>query len=187
VFVTADGGEDLEHFAVRDFDEARSILLQTTVALAVAEEACRFEHRDLHWGNVLISRPDALKSELEAEAAELSTHRLRGVDLHVQKTAGVKVAIIDFTLSRLDLANGGVAFCNLAADPELFEGPKGDCQMETYRRMRKQTGDNWEEHHSKTNAMWVHYLADTMLTKKQVPFTASGKRALQQFRRRALQ
>lgn len=72
---------------------------------------------------------DALKSELEAEAAELSTHRLRGVDLHVQKTAGVKVAIIDFTLSRLDLANGGVAFCNLAADPELFEGPKGDCQV----------------------------------------------------------
>jgi hypothetical protein len=43
---------------VRDFDEARSILLQTTVTLAVAEQECRFEHRDLHWGNVLISRPE---------------------------------------------------------------------------------------------------------------------------------
>lgn len=36
MFVTADGGEDLEHFAVRDFDEARSILLQVREA-ATAE------------------------------------------------------------------------------------------------------------------------------------------------------
>ena len=28
VFVVADGGSDLEHFAVRSFEEARSILLQ---------------------------------------------------------------------------------------------------------------------------------------------------------------
>ena len=39
------------------------------------------------------------------------------------------MAIIDFTLSRLDMETGGVAFCNLAADPELFEGTKGDCQV----------------------------------------------------------
>lgn len=26
------------------------------MTLAVAEEACEFEHRDLHWGNLLISR-----------------------------------------------------------------------------------------------------------------------------------
>ena len=26
------------------------------MALAVAEEACGFEHRDLHWGNLLLQR-----------------------------------------------------------------------------------------------------------------------------------
>lgn len=31
-------------------------LFQVTNALAVAEEAFMFEHRDLHWGNVLISK-----------------------------------------------------------------------------------------------------------------------------------
>ena len=33
--------------------------MQSVLALAVAEEAVQFEHRDLHWGNLLIKRvPD---------------------------------------------------------------------------------------------------------------------------------
>jgi serine/threonine-protein kinase haspin len=32
-------------------------LSQTALALAVAEEALAFEHRDLHWGNIMLSPP----------------------------------------------------------------------------------------------------------------------------------
>jgi hypothetical protein len=32
-------------------------LAQTALALAVAEEAVAFEHRDLHWGNIMLSPP----------------------------------------------------------------------------------------------------------------------------------
>lgn len=44
------------------------------------------------------------------------------------ETAGLRLTLIDFTLSRLATASGAIAFCDLSADPELFNGPKGDCQ-----------------------------------------------------------
>lgn len=41
----------------------------------------------------------------------------------------MQVTLIDFTLSRLVTVTGEVAFCDLAADPELFRGPKGSVQV----------------------------------------------------------
>ena len=51
----------------------------------------------------------------------------RGVQIEME-TAGLCLTLIDFTLSRLQTGNGAIAFCDLSADPELFTGPKGDCQ-----------------------------------------------------------
>jgi len=51
----------------------------------------------------------------------------RGVEVEVA-AEGVGVTLIDFTLSRLVTPDGATAFCDLEADPELFAGPKGDCQ-----------------------------------------------------------
>ena len=74
------------------------------------------------------------------------------------------MSIIDFTLSRLDGGTGGgdededesaAVFCDLNADPELFAGPEGHCQSDTYRKMRDATGGRWERHCPKTNALWL--------------------------------
>ena len=156
---------------------------QCALTLAVGEEALEFEHRDLHWGNLLIARQatgaggadhagaraGALQEELQVPACLCAparsgvaawapahlpppppppappplshstspppntcpTHsgfRLRGVDV-AAPLAGVRMTLIDFTLSRLVLPGGEPAYCNLAADPELFKGPKGDVQV----------------------------------------------------------
>jgi len=45
------------------------------------------------------------------------------------------VTLIDFTLSRLVTVTGEVAFCDLAADPELFKGPKGNIQVGVWHRV----------------------------------------------------
>ena len=52
----------------------------------------------------------------------------RGVPVRTQ-THGVEVTIIDFTLSRLTAASGQVHSCDLSADPALFQGRRGDCQV----------------------------------------------------------
>lgn len=75
---------------IRTSQEARSIFLQVACALAVAESVLEFEHRDLHWGNVLIARK--------------RYHRVRYRLLQHEfdlETVGINVTVIDYTLSRL--------------------------------------------------------------------------------------
>lgn len=173
-FILADGGQDLESFVLSDFDEARSVMIQVTASLAVAEAACEFEHRDLHWGNILLSRD-------KEKTAQFIMH---GKQMEAQ-TFGLSVAIIDFTLSRINTGNQ-VLFLDLSADPALFEGPKRNTQAETYRRMLNVTQGNWEGRYPKTNSLWLHYLADTLLTKKAFRCSPKDKRTLQAFRKRLL-
>lgn len=173
-FILADGGQDLESFVLSDFDEARSVLIQVTASLAVAEAACEFEHRDLHWGNILLSR----------DKTKTAQFIMQGKQMEAQ-TFGLSVAIIDFTLSRINTGNQ-VLFLDLSADPALFEGPKRDTQAETYRRMLNVTQGNWEGRYPKTNSLWLHYLADTLLTKKAFRCSPKDKRTLQAFRKRLL-
>lgn len=90
VFEFSDGGKDLESFEFRALSEAWSVLHQVSLGLAVAENALEFEHRDLHWGNVLISRT----GDEFIESSLLGENR-------IVPTNGVRVSLIDFTLSRL--------------------------------------------------------------------------------------
>ena len=59
-------------------------------------------------------------------------------------------------------------------------------QADTYRRMRKATRGDWSVYTPSTNALWLHYLADVMLTRKRPASSADGLRALRAFRKRAL-
>ncbi|KAL6552327.1 hypothetical protein OROHE_007691 [Orobanche hederae] len=132
VFVQEHGGRDLESFVLLNFDEARSLLVQVTLALAVAEAALEFEHRDLHWGNILLSRKDSATLQFILEGRKLQV-----------KTFGLLISIIDFTLARINTGED-ILFLDLSSDPELFEGPKGDKQADTYRKMRDVTDECWE-------------------------------------------
>ncbi|KAF2307342.1 hypothetical protein GH714_026480 [Hevea brasiliensis] len=132
VFVLQHGGKDLESFVLLNFDEARGLLVQVTAALAVAEAAFEFEHRDLHWGNILLSRSDSATVRFILEGKHMFV-----------KTYGLLISIIDFTLSRINTGED-ILFLDLSSDPYLFKGPKGDKQAETYRKMREVTEDFWE-------------------------------------------
>ncbi|GMN44113.1 hypothetical protein TIFTF001_013304 [Ficus carica] len=163
VFVLAHGGKDLESFVLLNFNEARTLLLQVTAALAVAEAAYEFEHRDLHWGNVLLSRSDSVTVEFNLEGKKMFV-----------KTFGLLVSIIDFTLSRINTGDD-ILFLDLSSDPYLFKGPVGDKQSETYRKMKEVTEDCWEESFPRTNVLWLLYLVDILLLKKSFTWFLSTR------------
>ncbi|KAK6174323.1 hypothetical protein SNE40_017626 [Patella caerulea] len=154
VFEFADGGCDLESFKFDNPLEAKSVLQQSIYALAVAEEAFEFEHRDLHIGNVLVKRTeDEIKSfQLNDETVEIESN-------------GVHVCIIDFTMSRL-MKDGLVIHCDLADDETLFQG-KGDYQFDIYRLMKDHNENKWESFQPYSNVLWIHYLTDAILKRKK--------------------
>lgn len=102
--------------------------LQTACALAIAEASLQFEHRDLHWGNLLIT---------QTEKDKMLSYRLNGTDF-VMPACGIQVSIIDFTLSRITF-DGVCIFNDLSLDPDLFTA-SGDYQFEVYKLMQKQNG-----------------------------------------------
>ncbi|KZC03891.1 Putative serine/threonine-protein kinase haspin like protein [Dufourea novaeangliae] len=116
-------GQDLEAFVFPTAEEAHVLFIQAALALAIAEEAVQFEHRDLHWGNILIS--PTTESHVYYKLGQKQIQLL---------SKGVKVSIIDFTLSRVTY-QGCSVFNDLASDPSLF-GAQGEYQFEIYRLMR---------------------------------------------------
>jgi serine/threonine-protein kinase haspin len=136
-----------------------------------------FEHRDLHWGNLLIA-PATTKA---------IAFRLDGVDILVE-AAGVRASLIDFSASRLIAEDGSLAFGDLSQDPEIFEGPKGQVQFDTYRYMAALTGGDWAAPTPGTNCLWMAYLAETLAaTKIGGGSRASGaKRTLREFEKRCV-
>lgn len=55
-------------------------------------------------------------------------------------------------------------------------------QADTYRRMAKLTGGDWAQHCPATNAAWLAYLADAVLSLKATPMSPQEKRQLRAFR-----
>ncbi|XP_060687516.1 uncharacterized protein haspin [Hemiscyllium ocellatum] len=153
IFEFENGGNDLEsmHTKISSLESARSILQQVTASLAVAEKALNFEHRDLHWGNVLIKKTAIKQIE----------YKLCGKTFNID-THGFVANIIDYTLSRMG-TDDIVHFCDLSSEDSFFCG-QGDYQFDIYRKMKKENLNNWAEYNPHTNVLWLHYLADKMLS-----------------------
>ena len=116
-------GQDLESITLTNATQGWAVFQQVAHSLAMAEKVLEFEHRDLHWGNVLIQvcNEKIIKFSQAFETFEVETQ-------------GVSATIIDFSLSRLGLAkeDNVVIYNNLKNDPDLFIS-EGDYQFDIYR------------------------------------------------------
>ncbi|ORZ35601.1 hypothetical protein BCR44DRAFT_31903 [Catenaria anguillulae PL171] len=70
-------GHPLDKVPLTKAKDVRSVLVQVAEALAVGEREVKFEHRDLHWGNVLVSEAGDVK------LIDWTLSRVEGVWTHV--------------------------------------------------------------------------------------------------------
>ncbi|KAJ8774087.1 hypothetical protein K2173_009518 [Erythroxylum novogranatense] len=68
-----------------------------TAALVFAEAAYEFEHQDLHWGNILLSRNECATVQFALEGKKI-----------YMKTFELAISIIDFTFSRINIGNNSL-------------------------------------------------------------------------------
>lgn len=151
VLELANGGQDLEAFTFQNALQSYSAFVQTALTLAVAEQKFKFEHRDLHWGNILLAPTEEkfVVFKLNGEEIKIPSH-------------GVKVTIIDYTLSRM-VFDGCPFYNDLADDDELFSAT-GDYQYDIYRLMKQRLLNQWNCFEPYTNILWLHYTIDKMIS-----------------------
>ncbi|XP_014088904.2 serine/threonine-protein kinase haspin homolog [Bactrocera oleae] len=143
-------GRDLESFQFQNAEQAYGALLQIVLTLAVAEQALQFEHRDLHWGNILL-----LSTSVKELKFTLDNHT------YTVPTKGVKATIIDYTLSRMTF-DSCCHYNDISSDEDLFTAT-GDYQFDIYRMMRDILGNNWESFEPRTNIFWISYIITKMI------------------------
>ncbi|OJD32317.1 haspin protein kinase [Diplodia corticola] len=184
-----DAGTDLENLSMHDVGGVFGvwdIFWSVALALAKGEEEARFEHRDLHMGNICI-RPANANRPIAAPSPSSITNIARNLNF-----TGLESTIIDYTLSRAQMTapaaspdpdESEIAYLDLDADPALFEGDaEVEYQYEMYRCMRAamylgdpradvaerwddacESGRTWVGYHPQTNLVWLHFILHEMM------------------------
>jgi len=149
-----------ENDAKLTIQQTWDIFWGTAEALARGEAIARFEHRDLHPGNICIS----------IRATPLN----KSDKYTVSKNTNFEVTIIDYTLSRATFENDEV-LANSMKDRSIFGQSSLDRtdnrQYSMYRYMRSlvegganvRHGKQWHEFIPMTNILWLYHILKFLL------------------------
>ncbi|KAH7112898.1 hypothetical protein B0J11DRAFT_446502 [Dendryphion nanum] len=153
-----DCGKIMESGGISTIWEVWDIFWGVCSSVAKAEEACKFEHRDLHMDNICIRSSTSNPCLTQRTIANPLKRKLG--------FSGLETTVIDYTLSRADIiaestsrrtsffstsgddsfsaspktdssSSAEVAYLDLNKDPALFQGDaESEYQYEIYRYMR---------------------------------------------------
>lgn len=160
--VMEDAGTDLENYQFKKISDILFFLKIIIECLSVLEFKYQFEHRDLHWGNILIQDNSMRNDSLCTFSENLRNFNLSSRFV-TEDSAPFKVSIIDFGLSRLS-TDHGLVYKDLSPEKELFEGT-GDEQYDVYRLMKKICCNEWSKFNPFTNVLWIKYLVNKLKDK----------------------
>ncbi|OIW33595.1 hypothetical protein CONLIGDRAFT_628506 [Coniochaeta ligniaria NRRL 30616] len=186
-----DAGRALEDFSLESTAQLWDIFFHTAVALARAEDLARFEHRDLHEGNLcvrLTGLPSETKSDDDGSPCRFGY-------------SGLDITILDYGLSRAEDDDGEAVAYDLEKDLGIFTSTHAP-QCKVYRQMRSflLKGDrvclppkshsrpydvgvdgeriSWTRYSPYTNVLWLAYIYQYL-----VDNFAGEKKGLTQFKK----
>lgn len=180
-------GFDLEHpeTKIDDIEGLWDVFWGVAITLAKGEEDVKFEHRDLHLGNVCVTKKDPTNPQ---EHCSHQCQRKFG-------NSGLETTIIDYTLSRAEITSAGDESETVCVDLEkegIFDGDASThYQYDLYRHMRSavflddplrdsavlKDSDNhtsWRDSHLETNIIWLHFMLHELWPKVPNTVRSSG-------------
>ncbi|KAI3626011.1 hypothetical protein CBS9595_001372 [Malassezia furfur] len=159
-----DAGTELEHTPLASWAQRAAVFWQVAYAVARVEASAAFEHRDLHLGNILVTRTPTRRTTRSMSGAQASVvPEALPASLwkaYEPRTAHIQATIIDYSLSRMTI--DGTVHAYDFADTTLFEG-QGDSQYDVYRTMRSLVAGDWQAFHASTNVLWLQFVAQRLL------------------------
>lgn len=165
VVVMEDCGTPFEKYQFRDYPEILSFIDQLLETIATLEKCYRFEHRDLHWGNILIKDSEIFLIDFNFARMEAGIDGEKGqivdvLDISYDKCLDGKYKKTD------DGTIIKILFTDLKREEWMFEGDSSvDLQFEVYKNMKRACRDDWENFNEKSNLLWVIYLLDKLFLK----------------------
>ncbi|WVQ84372.1 hypothetical protein IAT38_006524 [Cryptococcus sp. DSM 104549] len=163
IVVLTHSGVDLEFFTFdspRARVQAAGIFWQVAETLARAEEWTKFEHRDMHEGQILLSpvafSPKSKENYLDPTYTTIQT------------------TIIDFGLSRLDMPKP--TWTSIPEEVYEGKGVQWDCYRAMRDRVEAEEGEKgWERFHPVTNVLWLQYILRYIFDSKSLRKSASRR------------
>lgn len=182
-----DAGKALEDFPLESAAQLWDIFFHTAIALARAEDLAKFEHRDLHEGNLCVRQTGPSTTKSDSGPCRFGY-------------SGLDITILDYGLSRAEEDGEAVAY-DLEKDLSIFTSTHAP-QCRVYRQMRSflLKGDrvclppkshnkpygvgvdgeriSWTRYYPYTNVLWLAYIYQYL-----VDNFIGEKKALTQFKR----
>lgn len=145
VIVMKDCGLDLENTIFTTFFEICNFLDQLFTTVAKLEILYRFEHRDLHWGNIMVK--DGEVNLIDFNLTRLEAILQNGVIYDLNYKSGVPKTL----------------YTNLNKETWLFEGDENvDFQFDIYKKMKQCCDGDWVSFNVKSNLLWIIYIFDKL-------------------------
>ncbi|EOB14520.1 Serine/threonine-protein kinase haspin [Nosema bombycis CQ1] len=157
------GPVPLEKIDFKNFNLFRFIRTLSKI-LCDLEDKFEFEHRDLHWGNILIGPQSVMIIDFTLSRLKVNIQNDDALKNKTTERIGNE-SLVHGEHSLNASINGKIVFNDLSKYKWLFEGDASvDEQFEIYRKMRDACKGNWAAFNPCSNFYWVDYLARKVKT-----------------------